>query len=123
MKILFYSRTTEEPGRGIGASLGMLVPEEKVEMYRSIEELAHGLHRLYDRDTIAILQARDREELMRMVSLQDLLQGVRVILLIPDREEETISLAHRLRPRFLGSSESDLSDTMSVLRKMLGYGQ
>jgi hypothetical protein len=122
VKILFYSSTKEDPGMGIGARLKTLVPEEKVEVYRSIEELSHGLRRLYDHETIVILQARDREELLRIVSLRDVLQGLRVILLIPDREEETISLAHRLRPRFLSNNEDDLSDTLSVLRKMLGYG-
>jgi hypothetical protein len=122
VKILFYSSTKEDPGMGIGARLKTLVPEERVEVYRSIEELSHGLRRLYDHETIVILQARDREELLRIVSLRDVLQGLRVILLIPDREEETISLAHRLRPRFLSNNEDDLSDTLSVLRKMLGYG-
>jgi hypothetical protein len=123
VKIFFYSSMREEPGMGIGAMLKTLAPEGGVEVYRSIEELAHGLHRLYDYDTIVILRARDREELWRFISLHDLLRGFRIILLIPDREEETISLAHRLRPRFLGTSEEDFSDILSVLRKMLGHGQ
>jgi hypothetical protein len=123
VKIVFYSSAREDPEIGIGARLSSLVPSGGLEVYRSIDELAHGLHRQYDHDTIVVLQARDRGDLVRIVSLRDLLQGVRVILLIPDREEETISLAHRLRPRFLGNSEGDLSDTMSVLRKMLGHGQ
>jgi hypothetical protein len=120
MKILFYSSKKEEPGMGIGERLRTFVPEERLEIYRSIEELVHGLYRLSDHDTIVLLRAGDREELLRIVSLRDLLQGVRVILLVPDREEETISLAHRLRPRFLSNSESDFSDTMSVLQKMIG---
>jgi len=103
--------------------LRRLVPEENLEVYRKIEELTPRLQRLYDRDAIVILQARDREELLRMISLRDLLQGIRVILLLPDREQETISLAHSLRPRFLGNGESDLSNTVSVLQKMLGYMQ
>jgi len=107
---------------GIRQRLRSLVPEENLEVYRSIEEFVHGLYRLYDYDTIVLLQARDREELLRIVSLRDLLQGLRVILLIPDREVETISLAHRLRPRFLGNSESDFSDTVSVLQKMMECG-
>jgi hypothetical protein len=123
VKILFYSSKKEDPGMGIGARLRTLVPEESIEVYRSIEDLAHGLHRLYDHDTIVLLQARDREELLRILSLRDQLQGARVILLIPDREEETISLAHRLRPRFLSNSEGDFLSTMSVLRKMVGYGE
>ena len=105
---------------GIGERLRTLVPEERVEVYRSIEELARGLHRLYDNDTIVLLRAQDREELLHIVSLRDLLQGLRVILLIPDLEKETISLAHSLRPRFLSNGESDFSDTMGVLRKMIG---
>jgi len=94
-----------------------------VEIYTSIEDLANRLLHLVDHDAIVIIQAEDRQELLHILSLRDVLQGVRVILLVPDREDETISLAHRLRPRFLANSESGLSDTMSVVRKMLGYGQ
>jgi hypothetical protein len=123
VKILFYSSKTQAPGVSIGESLRTLVQDERIETYRSIEDLANGLRQLLDPDAIVILQAGDRQELLRILSLRDLLQGVRIILLVPDREEETISLAHRLRPRFLASSESGFSDTMSVVRKMLGYGQ
>ena len=123
MKILFYSSKRQAPGVSIRASLRTFVPDERIEIYRSIEDLANGLLQLLDRDAIVILQAGDRQELLRILSFRDLLQGVRVILLVPDREEETISLAHRLRPRFLGNSENDFSNTMSVVRKMLGYGE
>ncbi len=123
VKVLFFSTTTEGAGRGIQERLGTLVPEGRVEVYRSIEDLANGLHRLLDPDTIAILRARDREELSHIVSMRDLLQGVRVILLLPDGEEETIALGHRLRPRFLSNGENDFSDTLSVLRKMLRHGE
>ena len=123
VKILFYSSKMQDPEVSIGASLRTLVPDERIEIYRSIEDLANGLLQLLDPDAIVILQAGDRQELLRILSFRDLLQGVRVILLVPDREEETISLAHRLRPRFLGNSENDFSNTMSVVRKMLGYGE
>jgi len=123
VKILFYSSKRQAPGVSIGASLRTLVPDERVETYTSIEELANRLLHLVDHDAIVILQAGDRQELLRILSLRDVLQGVRVILLVPDREEETISLAHRLRPRFLANSESGFSDTMSVVQKMLGYGE
>ena len=123
VNILFYSSKTQDHEIGLGASLRVLVPDESVEMYRSVEEFANRLLHLIDHDAIVIIQAGDRQELLRILSLRDLLQGIRVILLVPDREEETISLAHRLRPRFLANSESGFSDTMSVLRKMLGYGE
>ncbi len=99
--------------------LKKLASEKKIEIYQSIEELTHSLKRLFDHNTIVILRARDREELLNIASLNDLLQGLRVILLIPNRDKETIAIAHRLRPRFLSNGESDFSDTMGVLQKML----
>lgn len=123
VKVLFFSSTLEDPGRGLETSLKDLVPAGRVEVCRSIEELTRRLQRLYDQNTIVILQAQDKQQLARMVSLRDVFQGVRIILLVPDREEETIVLAHRLRPRFLSTSESDFSDVMSVLQKMLSKGE
>ena len=123
MKVLFFSSTLEDPGRGLETSLKDLVPAGRVEVCRSIEELTRRLQRLYDQNTIVILQAQDKQQLARMVSLRDVFQGFRIILLVPDREEETIVLAHRLRPRFLSTSESDFSDVMSVLQKMLSKGE
>jgi hypothetical protein len=120
VKVLYYSSTPEDPGMGLETRLKDVVPAARVEVYRSIEELTRRLQRLYDQNTIVVLQAQDRQQLIRMVSLRELFQGVRIILLVPDREEETIVLAHRLRPRFLSTSESDFSDVMSVLQKMLG---
>lgn len=116
MKILFYSSI----GLGIEETLRTLIPEEGIEVFRSLEDLSGRLRRLCGNDTIVLLRAGDRQELSRIVSLCDLFQRLRVILLVPDREDETISLAHRLRPRFLGSGENDFSDTMGVLRKMIG---
>ncbi len=120
MKVLFYSKRSrsygfEEKLQSLGADL-------KVEVYRSIEELGQGLCRLLEYDIILILRAESREDLLQLVSLRDLFRDARIILLVPDGEKETLSIAHRVRPRFLGNSEGDFSDTLSVLRKMLGYG-
>ena len=123
MKILFYSSTAEDPGTGFEARLKDLLPAGSLEIYRSLGELSQRLQGLYDHETIIILQARDTKQLVHMVSLRDQFQGVRIILLVPDREEETLLFAHRLRPRFLSTNEGDFSDVMSVLQKMLGAGE
>lgn len=121
MKIIFYSSSRENPEKEIEETLKELAPEETVEMCRSIEGLIQCLKRVLDHETIVILRARDTEELLQIVSLSDLLQGLRIILLIPNRDRETISIAHRLRPRFLSNGESDFSDTMGVLQKMVQH--
>ena len=123
VKILFYARIAEDPETGFEGRLKGFVPADRLEVYRSIRELSQRLEALYNHETIVVLQARDMKRLMCMVSLRDQFQGVRIILLVPDREEETLLFADRLRRRFLINNEGDFSDVMSVLQKMLDAGR
>jgi hypothetical protein len=103
----------------ISAKLRRLVPEQEPETYRSIMKLAHGLYRLYDHNTIILSRARDGEELLPIVSIRGLVQALRVILLIPDRDRKTIPLAHRLQPRFLSNSKNNFSDAIGMFKETL----
>ena len=69
---------------------------------------------------IAVLEANSMDELKDLVSLHDLFLDIRIILILPDRERETISNAHKLRPRFLAYADSDFESVKVVLKKMLG---
>ena len=55
---------------------------------------------------------------MRIYALKDLFDGIRKIIILPDGEQVTISLAHKLYPRFLSYIDSDFSDVAAVLKKM-----
>jgi len=48
VKILFYSSIRDYPGIEIREMLRTLVPDDSLELYGSIEELARGIHQLYD---------------------------------------------------------------------------
>jgi len=47
-----------------------------------------------------------------------LFQNIRIILLLPNKEPETVAMAHQLRPRFLAGRNSDLAEGPAVLKKM-----
>lgn len=121
MNLFFYSTETSGTGGQLQRLVETLVPEEKVEVYRTIESLSKRLYLPRNSRSIAVLHARTKRELLDMVSLGYLFRDVRVILILPDREDETIALGHRLRPRFLTFSNSDLTRVSEVLRKMLGH--
>ena len=55
-----------------------------------------------------------------MLSLRKLLSDLRLILILPDRDRDTVMSAHALRPRFLTYADGNLDDIAAVLRKMLG---
>lgn len=122
MEILFYSKTHEEAleGQELELRLGIDIPGIKLRVYQSIEDLARGIFRRLGRDILVILRVQDREDLLNTDSIKDMLQNLRVILILPDRDEDTIALAHRVRPRFLGTDE-DHYETVKVVKKMLGH--
>ena len=88
-------------------------------MYRTIEGLAERLKAPHEGGVVAVLQANSREDLTALLSLHHRLQDIKTILLAPDRKEETIALAHQLRPRFLSYINNDFHHVASVLEKML----
>ena len=95
------------------------IPEENLEVYRSLEGLSQRLAQPFDDLGVAVLMAGNHEELMNIFSIRDLLRDLQIILVIPDQKEETVALAHQLRPRLLTYIDGDLSMITIVLGKML----
>ncbi len=120
MNLFFYST---EIGGHLQGLVEALVPEEKVEVYRTIRSLSERLSLPRSSPAIAVLHARSKRELSDIVSLGHLFNDVRVILILPDREDETIALGHRVRPRFLTFGDSDFTEVLEVLHKMVGHDE
>ena len=118
MNLLFYAGSngvTEQLQRMIKT----LVLKEQLETYRSFEELYKRLHQPKTDFQIAVLTASSDQELEEILTLQDLLSDIRIILILPDRTPNTISKAHKLAPRFLTYLDSDFGEVRAVLHKML----
>ena len=119
MNVLLYTPGTEESGGPLRSFLETHVPGGRMDVYRTIEGLTEGLKAPHEGEVVAVLQANSREDLSALLSLRHWLQDIKTILLAPDREEETIALAHQLRPRFLSYIDNDLYNVAAVLGKML----
>jgi hypothetical protein len=123
MKVLLYSRESAESGNRLQRFLETRLPGRQMEVHRTIEGLGERLKAPHEGEMVAVLQANSREDLSALLSIRHPLQNIKTILLAPDREEETIALAHQLRPRFLSYIDNDLDDVAAVLEKMLkGHG-
>lgn len=119
MNLIFYGTETDEPGKRLQRVLEAVVPEKKREICRTIEGLCQRLRRPVDDLDIAVLLAASREELSDILSIRDLLTDIRVILVLPDRADDTIAKGHTLRPRFFTYADSDFVEIAAVLSKML----
>lgn len=118
-KVLLYLPEASNVADRLKNLLEIHIPEADIENLLSIQRLSQRLRQLNDDLDIAILMATTQIELMDIFSIRHLLRELRIILLIPDQNEKTVALAHRLRPRLLMHIDDDLSIIPTVLAKML----
>lgn len=102
MRILFYAPNEFSLPRKLFAAI-----QEAGLSGVELEHLRHGaklrqrLLKSGQEPSLIVLYPADRQELRKLVEMQDLFTDFRLILIAPDDTDETIALAHRLRPRFL----------------------
>ncbi len=121
-KVVFFSNAESGvKGRELRKMIKSLIPAHNFESFQTLEGLIYRLRRLLSVVDITILSISSFEQLEKLVSHDRLLEGIRVILILPDLRRDTISLGHRLRPRFMTDADGDFSQVEAVLRKMLGY--
>ena len=120
MNLLFYAGETSGPGERLRNVIQAVVPEDRMEIYRDLQSFTRRLCRpAYDLAT-AVLLAGSGKDLQELLSIRDLLSDKKIILLLPDREDDTISKGHNLYPRYLTYAEGDFADVVAVLRKIFG---
>jgi hypothetical protein len=115
MQVLFYAKDKDE--NPVFNAVENLFPG--VEAYGAIGDFSGRFRYPLDHLTIAVLVAATGSELMEISALRNLLSDVRVILILPNRDAETVHAGHALHPRFMSYIDSDVSIVTSVLRKML----
>jgi hypothetical protein len=119
MRLLLYTPVSEACNDQLQRLIGELIPLNDVEVYRSIETLSSRLRQCAHDLSIAVLHAARREDLSDILSIRDLLRDMRIILILPDRDESTVAKGHTLRPRFLSYTDGGFADVFSVLKKCL----
>ena len=119
MSVLLYSTLEQGPGERLHAIIKTFVPEREIEVLGTIQNLSDRLREPKHAKDVTILVAASRDELGELLSVSDFLSDLRVILVLPDREDDTVAKGHTLGPRFLSYADSNFIDVAAVLSKML----
>jgi len=118
MQLFLYSTGDDQNSKRLEAAVHQVIPESEIELFKRLTDFRKRLRRPIEPNSIAVLSASSREELQQMQLLLGRLTEIYVVLVLPDRNKNTIELAHLLLPRFLSQKESDFSDLKKVLNKM-----
>ena len=121
MNLALYANTENGTGEQLQRMVESKVPEAQVESCMTLECLDRKLRQPANRVSIAVLLAASRQELLELYAIKDLFRDIRIILILPDSKSETITLGHKLAPRFISYNNSNYNDVGAVLRKMVAY--
>ncbi len=116
LNLLLFSTLSQRANRGLDKILAY--PSQRTEIFSTISSLSSRLCQpKYDLD-VAVFVAASKDEVEALLSINNLIDDLPVILVLPDQGCETVSKGHIFRPRFLTYLDSDFSDILAVLEKM-----
>ena len=118
MTVFFLSDSKNEAKNLLLRVLHMIVPKNKITLIKDVAELEYNLRQQLHNNPIAVLLPASKSELTAIIALKNLFGDIPIILIIPDRQNTTISLGYKLRPRFITYADSDFLDVAAVLMKM-----
>jgi hypothetical protein len=117
--VMLYSASNGAQGEKLLQVLKTVVSEDDINLYQTIEALSIGLRQPRNDVNIAVLVASSKEDLGHLLSIRDTLWDMKIILIVPDSDRDTIAQGHVLRPRFLSICTSDFVDVAAVLSLMI----
>jgi hypothetical protein len=90
-----------------------------VEVIDAFGVLRERLRRPSEKRKMALLFVDSEQELLQILSLQDLLSPVYSILVLNNHNPRITTLAHQLHPRFIGYTDWDTNVLLSIIMRMI----
>ena len=118
MNIFLYAKRMEGPGRKLHSVIASLAGPDEIEVFTTIADLARRLYPFGHADRTAVFLTTDRDELLEVFSIANMLQQLRSILVLPDRKPDTLKIGYLLRPRFISYADSGFFEVQAVLRQI-----
>jgi len=119
MNLTIYVTNIEGPGTEIKVLCESIASPKELRVFNSIESLTDWLVITMRDQAIVILVAQTKDELTELLPIIHLFHKVQIILILPNREPETIRIGYRLEPRYLSFIDSGVEALKAILRKML----
>ena len=119
MSVLFFSTETQGAGEQLQREIETFIPGDEIEIYHTFESFSNRLRQPSWNLSVLVLVVETREDLQELFLIRDLFNSIPVILVIPDRESDTICAGHKFYPRFLSYIDSNYLDVAMVLNKLI----
>ena len=122
MNLTAFIPENNENGACLLQAVEKSLPEGTVVLSRNYEDLRMQLVRPADERNCALLFAEDKKDLSFFAEHADWFRDFKIILILPDGADNTLSVGFRLHPRYIGYADCNLQEVIMVLKKMLKNG-
>jgi hypothetical protein len=120
MSLTIYAKNLRGPETKLQVLCESLVEKDKINVFSSIDSLREWLFLKAREKAVVFLITEDKDELEDLLPVIELFRKVQLILVLPDREPQTIRIGYQLEPRFLTFIDSGLGVLKGILKNMLG---
>ena len=119
MNVLLFSTTGDNKSLQLRRFVKTLITDQRMEIVQTFEGLTEKLRSPRIDSLLIVILAAKHQELNDLLGISELLQDTTLFLILPDRKPKTISMGHRLQPRYITYADSDYSMSAAVLNNML----
>lgn len=119
MNILVYlSQENNEAGSALVSVFEKSISCGSLKLCNRLEGLIRILRSQTERYELAVLWVSTKIELAGLVELQELMENMPIILILPDQSRATLVEAHKLYPRLISFHDSDAGIVETVINKI-----
>ncbi len=119
MNILVYTTLANNAFQHLIQTIEKVARGERTEIFNKPESLIDRLIQIRKDGTIVILLITNQIDLSLVLSFGSFFEDYKLILILPDRNKQTVSKGHQLCPRYVSFADGDFSDVGAVLNKMI----
>lgn len=120
MALILFAPDTCPQSHALRGIVHSVISPQAVQPCRTHHDLLQALRQPGHIQPIVILVIPTGEDLKNIMALAELLADVRIIMILPAHDRQTIAQAHALGPRYISFLDGDFQDVEAVLRKMAG---
>lgn len=123
MSVVLYARNINGPGAQLKLVVENAAGKNQVQLFNSVEQLMEWRLSNFAQKAVVVLFAEKRDELEALLPVIELFRQVQIVLVLPDREPETIKIGYQLEPRLLSFIDSGFLIVKSAIQRMLRRSQ
>jgi hypothetical protein len=118
--VFFIHKNSSNKGAILKQIIDQHFKKVEIQIFHTFHKFELKLEQVSDYNKeIFILLADSRKRLDRLTSLLDLFESKRLILILPDDSKDSISIAHKISPRYFTFVNNTYSDLCAVIKKMM----